>query len=336
MPDAPGTPAGRGRSGAGERVREREPGPPGAPRGAGPRGPRDHPEASFAVVFRDALRQRGLSLERIRDHLQAQGISVSLATLSYWQRGRSQPERAQSLRAVDALEPMLGLAPGTLRSLLGPHRPRGRAVPHDPAAARCVLGENSDVEQALGEAFLHFNADVQSIVIHETVNLDEHRSIRETTVTNVLRAVRDGARHLTVVHFLDALPADAVDIVVRYGELAGIRFLPELRSVVADISFGRPLARNETAVVEYTIRTGRSPVASQHHERRTRVPLRAYLLHVRFHPLAPPVSCHHYYRERIGAEPRHRHRVVLDVSGTAHLLPAKCPPGVYGIEWEWG
>lgn len=304
--------------------------------GAGLRGldPRD-PEATFAGVLRQALRQRGLSLERICDRLHAQGISVSPATLSHWQRGRSQPERPQSLRAIDALEPMLGLLPGTLRSLLGPHRPRGRALPHDPAAVRGVYGERSDLEQALGEAFPHFNSDTQALVTHETVTLDEHRSIREITVTTVLRAVRDGARQLTVVHFLDALPDDAVDVIVRSGELADRRLLPELRSVLADISFGRPLARNDTAVVEYTVHVGPSLTTSHCHERRIRVSLRTYLLHVRFHPLATPTSCHYFYRERLDDEARQRHRVPLDTSHTAHLLPAKCPPGVYGLEWQW-
>jgi hypothetical protein len=151
----------------------------------------------------------------------------------------------------------------------------------------------------------------------------------------VLRAVRDGARQLAVVHFLDALPTDAVDVVVRCGELADRRLLPELRSVLAEISFGRPLARNDTAVVEYTVHIGPSPTVSYCHERRLRESLRTYLLHVRFHPLATPTSCHYVYRERLDDEPRHRHRVSLDTSHTAHLLPAKCPPGVYGLEWQW-
>ncbi|MEU6389520.1 hypothetical protein [Streptomyces sp. NPDC046939] len=293
------------------------------------------PESDFAVTLRDALRRRGLPLERICGRLQEQGITVSVATLSHWQRGRSQPERLKSLRAVDALEPLLGLRPGTLRSLLGPHRPRGRTLPLDPAAARGVYGEQSDVEQALGDAFAHFNMDTQLLMSHETVTLDARRSIRETAVTSVVRAVTDGARHVTVVHFLDALPADDVDIAVRNGEMTGRKILPDLRSVVADISFGRPLARNETAVVEYTLRTGPTSAVSRSHERRIRDPLRTYFLHVRFHPLALPARCHYSYRERLGVEPRRRHRVELDASHSAHLIPAKCPPGVYGLEWEW-
>ncbi|MEU1146209.1 hypothetical protein ACFYO9_16745 [Streptomyces sp. NPDC005863] len=295
-----------------------------------------HPEgsdATFATVFRQALQQRGLPLERIRDHLRAQQITVSLATLSHWQRGRSQPERAQSLRAVDALEPLLHLPAGTLRSLLGPHRPRGGPPPLDPAVARTVYGENSDVEQALGDAFPRFNEGLRPLTIQETVSLDEHRSIHETSITTVVQAVRDAVQHLTVVHFLDSPKAGTVELAVPYGPPPRMRFLPELGCVAADIPLGRQLARTETAVVAYTLRAA-SDISHQH-ERRVTTPLRAYLLQVRFHPRALPASCWSYHRRQIGAEPQHRHRTTLDTFHTTHLLPTHCRPGVYGIEWEW-
>ena len=50
-------------------------------------------EREFADVLRAAIQARGLGLERIRERLLAHGVSVSMATLSYWQSGRSQPER---------------------------------------------------------------------------------------------------------------------------------------------------------------------------------------------------------------------------------------------------
>ena len=92
------------------------------------------PEVTFADVFRDALRRRGLSLERVRHRLQTQGIGISLATLSYWQRGRSQPERAKSLRAVDALEEILALPPAlSARSCA----PAGRAAVRRRSCSTC-------------------------------------------------------------------------------------------------------------------------------------------------------------------------------------------------------
>lgn len=63
--------------------------------------------------------------------------------------------------------------------------------------------------------------------------------------------------------------------------------------------------------------------------------LREYLLHVYFDPDALPVSCHRYYRERIGAEKTSSRQIALDVSHTAHMLPPKCPAGIHGMSWEW-
>ncbi|WP_431046791.1 hypothetical protein ACQUSR_32450 [Streptomyces sp. P1-3] len=292
---------------------------------------------SFATVLREALRQRGLPLERVRDRLKAQGINVSLATLSYWQRGRSQPERAQSLRAVDALETILDLPEGTLRSLLGPPRPRGRAPsgPQDLTASQRVFGENSVVEQALGEAFAHFNEDISAVVIRETVRLDEHRCIRSVSVNQVLRAIRDGAGRITVVHHIDDTETESIDVVANCGRLGSVRFLPELRSIVVEILFGRELDKNETMVVDYDVLLGPSRQISTHHERRTRVNLRDYLLHVYFHPAALPVGCRSYYRERIGAEARNTRRISLDISHSAHMLPVRCPAGIHGMAWDW-
>lgn len=294
-------------------------------------------EAPFATVFREALRQRGLPLERVRDRLESQGISISLATLSYWQRGRSQPERAQSLRAVDAMETILDLPEGALRSLLGPHRPRGRAISgvQDLTVSQRVFGENSTVEQALGEAFAHFNEDVRSLAIHETLRLDERRCVRSISMNQVLRATRDGASHMAVVHGLDDSAAEPVDVAVNCGRIGSVRLLPELRSIVVDIQFGRELAENETVVVDYEILLDRCQETSTHHEHRIRATLRQYFLHVYFHPEALPVNCFRYYREQVGAEQRHTCRMALDVSHSAHMLAARCPVGIHGMCWEW-
>ncbi|WP_328867029.1 XRE family transcriptional regulator [Streptomyces sp. NBC_00304] len=264
-------------------------------------------------------------------------MTISLATLSYWQRGRSQPEQARSLHAVDALETILDLPTGALRSLVGPRRPRGGALPgrQDLTASYRLFGRDSVIERALGESFAHFNEDITSLLMHETVRVDENRCIRETNVRQVVRATRDGADRLTAVHCLDDPTAHPVDVSVRCGGLGAVRLSPELGSLVADILFGRELVKNETVLIDYTISVGPSEVVSTHHERRTRVNLREYLLHVYFHPSAPPASCHRYFRENISAERLNNHRIPLDASNTAHVLPVKCSPGIHGMSWEW-
>ena len=51
----------------------------------------------FAEALSRAVEASGLSLERIQHHLELRGVQVSLSTLSYWRRGRSRPERPESL-----------------------------------------------------------------------------------------------------------------------------------------------------------------------------------------------------------------------------------------------
>ncbi|MFF8594615.1 multiprotein-bridging factor 1 family protein [Streptomyces sp. NPDC015220] len=291
---------------------------------------------AFAAVFRDAVQRRGLSLDRVRERLAAQGINVSLATLSYWQRGRSQPEQARSLRAVDALESILDLPSGTLRSLIGPSRPRGRTTGKAPGldVSRQVFGEQSHIELALGPKFSRFNDDLVMVTVHETARIDGHRRLRSVTVKQVMRATRDGARHITVVH--DEISAESATVTAHYGRLGTVRRLPELRTVVAELGFGRPLARDETALIAYTLRYGPEATESpQHYERRMRTSPREYLLHICFHPDALPTSCNRYSKERIDAPTRSERRTALDVSHTSHMLLHKCPPGVYGMSWEW-
>src|SRR4051812_1528119 len=72
----------------------------------------------FDAALRAAVRARGLTLERLRAHLARRGVPIALSTLSDWQHGKRRPSVAGSLRAVLALEDVLGLPPKTLVRLV--------------------------------------------------------------------------------------------------------------------------------------------------------------------------------------------------------------------------
>lgn len=72
----------------------------------------------FAARLTEAIKARGLTLQRIKDHLAVQGFHVSVASLSYWSAGRSRPTRASSMGVVKALEGELRLPPGHLTDAL--------------------------------------------------------------------------------------------------------------------------------------------------------------------------------------------------------------------------
>src|ERR1043165_877089 len=79
----------------------------------------------FHVALRAAIDARGLGLDRLQHRLAERGLRVSTTSLSYWQHGRTQPEKPNSIAAVGVLEEILGVPANALVSLLGPRRARG-------------------------------------------------------------------------------------------------------------------------------------------------------------------------------------------------------------------
>ncbi|MQA27872.1 MAG: transcriptional regulator [Micromonosporaceae bacterium] len=82
----------------------------------------------FSAALHLAIESKGWTLDRVQRALLARGIGVSLSTLSYWRRGRSRPERPDSLRAVDVLEELLDLPRESLAALLGRRRRRSAST----------------------------------------------------------------------------------------------------------------------------------------------------------------------------------------------------------------
>ncbi|MYS69330.1 hypothetical protein GTY88_02600 [Streptomyces sp. SID5926] len=293
-------------------------------------------ESTFGAALRRALKVRGLSLQRLHHRLGERGISVSPVTLSHWQRGRSQPERRQSLRAVAEIEVILDLAPGSLQTLLAHRRPRGRALAPTGRASdglSRVLSPGAPLQRALGADAYRFNEDLLTLSVQETVHLDDQGCIARYSVSHVVRAVRDGVRHLTAHHNLDDPDTPSVQVTVDCGRLEALNFRQDVSSAVFDIGFGRALRRGETAIIDYTLDVGSRWKPSNHHERTLPVPVRQYLLHVLFHPRHLPSAVHSYYRHNTEAEPEEIRPLGLDVSHSVHILPAKCHAGIYGIAW---
>src|SRR5690242_20344546 len=95
------------------------------------------------LALRAAIDARGLALQRIQHRLAEQGVSVGVATLSYWQSGRRRPE---SLPAVQALEGILGLPSGALTTLLGP-----RGVPAGGRRYADLMFSGDEIERMVAE-----------------------------------------------------------------------------------------------------------------------------------------------------------------------------------------
>ncbi len=166
----------------------------------------------FAGALRQAVQASGLTLERIRHRLGRRGLTVSVATLGYWQRGRSKP---RSRTVVVALEEILQVPQGTLTDLLddpaptaAPARAPAGAPGPPPVAgaadrARSVRDLWPDPERYVGlVGQLDRSGDhrLERLSIHDVYRLDEVRRSWTLSVRTVLRAAGDDIDRIVCVH----------------------------------------------------------------------------------------------------------------------------------------
>jgi transcriptional regulator with XRE-family HTH domain len=166
----------------------------------------------FAGALRQAIQSSGLTLERIRHRLGRRGLAVSVATLSYWQRGRSRP---RSRTVVVALEEILQVPSGALTELLDDP---AHAVPpvRGPAVRGGAAGQPNAGEHGRGVRDLWPDPDryaclvgqldrsgdhrLERLSIHDVYRLDEARRSWTLSVRTVLRAAGDDVDRVVCVH----------------------------------------------------------------------------------------------------------------------------------------
>ncbi|MER7579849.1 XRE family transcriptional regulator [Kitasatospora sp. NPDC097691] len=316
------------------------PGPPapGSAPAPAPPAARLAPVGGFADTLHLAIEASGLSLDRIRAALAQRGVRVSVTTLSYWRRGRSQPERASSLRAVHLLEELLGLPHSALSSLLGPPRPRGRWA----AAANTLHLGLEDVwpgEQEIANIFAELDAppagELERLSIHDSYYVDAERRGNLLRMRQVVRATVGGVGRCLVVHMADEEAAGCPEITsVRHGRLGRVRRRPEAGLTVAELMLDRPLGLGDSTVFEYEVEIPPGGPTLEY-SRRFATPVREYVLQVHFDPASVPAHCERYDREP-GADVDHRREQLwIGASASAHVLAPDQQPGHIGIRWEW-
>ncbi|MDP9869508.1 MULTISPECIES: hypothetical protein [Streptosporangium] len=294
----------------------------------------------FSVALRLAIQVGGLSLDRLQHRLREQGISVSRTALSYWQSGRTQPERAESIRALRALEQVLDVPAGSLVGLLGPPRPRGRWTGHHvPRPTR------PDRSWARPEGLLRVLAQVEAApetMAHllqrrrsTLVRLDAHRQIRSVFMQVVLEAQRPHVhRALMVHHFhMAGVPGPAIEQ-PRGWRPGRVRSDPETGFEVHEMILDRILPQGATAVTEYTLAF--PPGHLDPHTAHRVVPgTRELTIEVVFDPAALPPLCRGFYQPSIAHPRTATEELLTGGTGTAAYTLFDPEPGIHGVAWEW-
>jgi transcriptional regulator with XRE-family HTH domain len=294
---------------------------------------------AFANGLHAAIEASGLSLYTLQQRLAARGATVSVTTLSYWRRGRSQPERMVSLRAVALLEELLGLPEQALGGLLGSPRLRGRwaAQRQKPEARRFeeLWPDDPWLLQVLAELEAPPPESLERLSIHDSYLVDAQRGRHLLRVRQVVRATTDRISRCVVgFQTNEANQHPAVFSTVRNARIGRIRQRPDSGFVLGELVLDTPLNTGDTAVFEYELLLPDGAGATNGHRRFT-TPVREYVLQVHFDPASVPAHCYHYERDCGEGEDRSRRPLWIGPSGTAHVVSLDQPPGVVGVRWEW-
>lgn len=154
----------------------------------------------FHLALRTALSVRGLPLQRVQHHLAHRGVKVGVTSLSYWQQGARRPQRAESLRAVKALEEVLELPGNSLLRLLGTEGARPEAGRPAARSYRSLLESSGTVERLLTAMGSPVDGGLHTVGHHERVRIGPGRELRRRESQHVVRAHRDDIDRYLAVH----------------------------------------------------------------------------------------------------------------------------------------
>ncbi|WP_436491911.1 helix-turn-helix domain-containing protein [Actinokineospora sp. HUAS TT18] len=289
----------------------------------------------FADALRAAIRARGLGLQRLRERLRVRGVTISLATLSYWQSGRSRPERRESLVALKHLEAVLEVPEGSLSALVGPPRPRGRwlSTVGDSLPLSALWPRPEPVTDALAEVDTTWDERLTRISQHDRVYVGPDGGEVGYTSRQVLRSEVDGSDRWVVILHTDEhdRPAPTVNA-VRNCRLGRVVTRRADGLTVAELLFDRPLTRGETVITEHEIIHAAPYPVDRNYERKFRLPVREFVLEVSFDPAAMPARVEQY--SRTGGGPELTVPATLDPGGGVHSVALDFGPGCFGFRWS--
>ena len=292
----------------------------------------DHAD-SFAAAFAAAVREKDVTLSHLHRRLAELATPVSIATLSYWRSGRSEPERRASLDAVRVLEEVLGLEPGDLSDRLRPARRPG-PLPREASVEAIVEADGDAATAAL--AAVGFKTAHDEFVddrVFFTLDLDGEGRARRLRVTMAWRAIVEGARRAALVHTTDGSNEAPPELEPIAGCRLGQVHHDRVHHVSAiELLTDVPIGLGESLVVEYEIRLHGRPRLDNDIGYYAFRRIRDFFLWVRFDPEFLPVAVEEFEILEGGEEVG---RPAALTGAACHRLVKSFGPGTAGFRWFW-
>lgn len=131
---------------------------------------------------------------------------MSIATLSYWRAGHRRPEQPASLEALDALEEILGVPAGHLRTKL--EMTRRSPGSGTRKSLDEVMPQGDRVRELLTDLGFPQTSSLLELATQVTVDMDERGHGSSYTARGVFRGVRDGVDRLPFVFWMEGPDAE--------------------------------------------------------------------------------------------------------------------------------
>lgn len=283
---------------------------------------------AFSRVLSDAIARQSLTLEQIVQRVAASGRTISPATLSYWQRGRSLPSRESSLGVIDELERILRLPIGHLRG----------SLPSDAFSRWDRVQALPKAERARGlleDMGLDPLANFDTIYVHDHVDVAADRRTRVEETVEFLTALHDDVTATALVLGLSG-EENVPHIEATQGcELGRVVMLPDLGLMAVELLLLQKVRAGEP-FVRGTRVTWRSDDAVQGDLARVlgrSLPM--VVLEVDF--AQPPARV--WYATTPNqwetADASDRMRQPLPVGGHVQVCLTDPPAGWHGLSWEY-
>jgi hypothetical protein len=290
---------------------------------------------AFASALYEAILTRGLTLDRLVHRLSDRGFALSTATLSYWSRGKSQPERPESLAALTELEDILEVPGGSLRGLLVERIRKGRSRPGQLVPFRDLWGElGAEVDQVINQVGVP-PEQRRLLSFHERHRLDAQGTDCESRVITAIEALTDHVDRTLAIYRDDTGGAALPKIQPVSGTRLGrVRQDDVTHLLVAELLFDDVLMKGERTAFEYEMRFSQGGKQETRVERRFPSTIGQYVLEVVFDPAAKPARIWTAAESADGVETQRR-ALTINSAHTARSIWVAQPAGSYRIEWEW-
>jgi hypothetical protein len=305
----------------------------------------------FDRALQLAIKASDLKLATIERRLGESGFPVARSTLSYWQQGRRQPERPESLEALTALEAILRLEPGVLRKLVGQPKPRGRWVGYRRGGVEwSEVWEDTDaLERVLDAGQRRENNKLENIMITESFAIGPHRHKLWHEFRQLVRAREDGAdRHIVLHRTNPGIDVRQVGVeAIENCRVGRRRYVPENGLAAFELLLDRGLRAGQTHLYAFrqtfpepSTGTGSmvTPVPASDEMMSGRVfrdRVHSFVMQGRFDPSMLPVRCFWVRYVRVGGAEQTMEELPLSPQHTVHFSLEGALPSAQAIKWEW-